>query len=136
MSYSEKEIKATVDAQRAFFRTGATLDVKWRIDRLKELRDAVLANEEAFGQARPCESRPQSHAGGPRTGGETGNWCVVRKDADIKDAARTSTEAAASMRCASTSWSREYRSGGQGIPGWEPTTENGASGNSPTHAQS
>ena len=51
MSYSENDIKATVDAQRAFFRTGATLDVKWRIDRLKELRDAVLANEEAFGQA-------------------------------------------------------------------------------------
>ena len=51
MSYSENDIKATVDAQRAFFRTGATLDVKWRIDRLKELRDAVLANEETFGQA-------------------------------------------------------------------------------------
>ena len=51
MSYSETDIKAIVDAQRAFFRSGATLDIRWRIGRLRELRDAVLANEEAFEQA-------------------------------------------------------------------------------------
>lgn len=51
MSYNVNDIKAIVDAQRAFFRTGATLDVKWRIARLKELRAAVIANEEAFEQA-------------------------------------------------------------------------------------
>ena len=51
MSYSETDIKAIVDAQRVFFRSGATLDIRWRIDRLRELRDAVLANEEAFEQA-------------------------------------------------------------------------------------
>ena len=51
MSYSEKDIREIVDAQRAYFRTGATLDVKWRIGQLKRLRDAVLANEEAFGKA-------------------------------------------------------------------------------------
>ena len=51
MSYSETDIKAIVDAQRAFFRSGATLDIRWRIGRLRELRDAILANEEAFEQA-------------------------------------------------------------------------------------
>lgn len=51
MSYTEKDIKEIVEAQRAYFRTGATLDVKWRIERLKQLRDAVLAYEEDFEQA-------------------------------------------------------------------------------------
>ena len=51
MSYSEKEIKAIVDAQRAYFRSGVTLDVKWRIEWLKKLRDAVIADEAAFEQA-------------------------------------------------------------------------------------
>lgn len=30
MKYTEEDIKAIVDAQRAYFRTGVTLDVKWR----------------------------------------------------------------------------------------------------------
>ena len=51
MSYTEKDIKEIVETQRAYFRTGATLDVKWRIERLKQLRDAVLAYEEDFEQA-------------------------------------------------------------------------------------
>ncbi len=40
-----------VEKQRAFFKTGATLDIKWRIARLKELRDAVAAHEEEFEKA-------------------------------------------------------------------------------------
>jgi len=41
----------TVEAQRAFFRTGTTLPVKWRIAQLKRLRDAVIAHEQEFEEA-------------------------------------------------------------------------------------
>ena len=39
------EIHETVEKQRAFFRTGKTLDVSWRIEQLKKLRDAVKRYE-------------------------------------------------------------------------------------------
>lgn len=45
------DIKAIVDSQRAYFRTGATLDVKWRIKQLKRLREAVKAHAEEMQQA-------------------------------------------------------------------------------------
>ena len=48
---TENEIRAIVDAQRKFFRTGTTLPVKWRIQQLKKLKTAVLANEEMFEEA-------------------------------------------------------------------------------------
>lgn len=48
MVYSEEDIRNVVLAQRAFFRTGQTLDVKWRIAQLKRLRRAVLAWEREF----------------------------------------------------------------------------------------
>ena len=51
MWYTETEIKGIVDAQRRFFRTGATLDVAWRIKRLKKLKAAVIAHEAEFEQA-------------------------------------------------------------------------------------
>lgn len=51
MPYTELEIKQIVDKQRRFFRSGATLDVKWRIAQLKRLRDAVAAHEEEFEDA-------------------------------------------------------------------------------------
>ena len=46
-----EDIKAIVDKQRAYFRTGATLDVKWRIEQLKKLRAAVKAHAEEMEQA-------------------------------------------------------------------------------------
>ncbi len=46
MAHTKESIHAAVEAQRAFFRTGATLDVKWRIEQLKKLKAAVIAHEE------------------------------------------------------------------------------------------
>ena len=42
--YSEAEIKEIVDKQREYFLSGQTLDIGWRIARLKELRDALKNN--------------------------------------------------------------------------------------------
>ena len=47
-SYSEESIREIVEAQRRFFRTGATLPVKWRIEQLKRLKKAVLEHEKEF----------------------------------------------------------------------------------------
>ena len=46
--YTEQEIHAVVEKQRAFFRSGKTLDVSWRIEQLNKLKAAVLAHEEEF----------------------------------------------------------------------------------------
>ena len=46
--YTEKDIQAIVSAQRKFFRTGATLPVKWRIEQLKKLKAAVIAHSDEF----------------------------------------------------------------------------------------
>ena len=46
--YTEQEIYNIVERQRAFFRSGETLDVSWRIAQLKKLKAAVLAHEEEF----------------------------------------------------------------------------------------
>ena len=46
--YTEQEIHTIAEKQRAFFRTGRTLDVSWRIQQLKKLKAAVLAHEEEF----------------------------------------------------------------------------------------
>ena len=51
MSDTESEIRDIVTAQRKFFRTGATLSVKWRIQQLKKLKKAVLEHETAFEEA-------------------------------------------------------------------------------------
>lgn len=51
MSYTETEIQDIVARQRAFFRTGATLDVAWRIKQLKKLKAAVIAHEVELEQA-------------------------------------------------------------------------------------
>ena len=51
MEYGQEEIQQVVLAQRTFFRTGQTLDVKWRIAQLKRLRRAVLSYEQEFEQA-------------------------------------------------------------------------------------
>lgn len=51
MSYTVSDIRQIVDAQRTFFRTGTTLDVKWRLRQLRKLRDAVIAHEREFEEA-------------------------------------------------------------------------------------
>ncbi len=50
-SYTESSIKAIVEAQRQFFRSGTTLPLKWRIQQLKKLRSAVAAYETRFEDA-------------------------------------------------------------------------------------
>ena len=49
--YTESDIRQIVDAQRRFFRTGATLPVSWRLKQLKRLKQAVLDHEAEFEQA-------------------------------------------------------------------------------------
>lgn len=51
MPYTINEIQEIVGKQRAFFRTGATLDVEWRKKQLRILRDAVIAHEKEFENA-------------------------------------------------------------------------------------
>lgn len=46
--YTETEIRTIVEKQRAFFRSGRTLDVKWRIEQLKKLKNDVIAHEQEF----------------------------------------------------------------------------------------
>lgn len=48
MAYTENEISGIVSRQRAFFRTGTTLDTGWRINQLKRLKAAVIAYEKEF----------------------------------------------------------------------------------------
>ncbi len=43
--WTEEQIRALLDGQRAFFRSGQTLDVGWRREQLKKLRQAVQAHE-------------------------------------------------------------------------------------------
>lgn len=48
MAYTENEISGIVSRQRAFFRTGTTLDTGWRINQLKRLKAAVISHEKEF----------------------------------------------------------------------------------------
>ena len=49
--YSESEIQEIVTTQRKFFRTGATLPIKWRIKQLKKLKKAVIEHEAELEEA-------------------------------------------------------------------------------------
>ena len=51
MGFTEESIKQVVLDQRAFFRSGQTLDVGWRIAQLKRLRKAVVEHECEFEEA-------------------------------------------------------------------------------------
>jgi aldehyde dehydrogenase (NAD+) len=51
MAYTQETVHAIVEKQRAFFRTGATLDVNWRIEQLKKLRQAVLDHRDMLEKA-------------------------------------------------------------------------------------
>ena len=42
MAWTQESIHAVIEKQRAYFQSGATLDVQFRMDRLKRLRQAVL----------------------------------------------------------------------------------------------
>ena len=49
--WTKEEIAAIVKEQRAFFRTGQTLDVNWRLAQLKALKEAVLRYEQKLENA-------------------------------------------------------------------------------------
>ncbi|MBQ7622531.1 MAG: aldehyde dehydrogenase family protein, partial [Bacteroidales bacterium] len=49
--YTEADIRSIVDAQRRYFRTGATLPVAWRLCQLRKLKAAVIAHEAEFEEA-------------------------------------------------------------------------------------
>ncbi len=49
--WTEEQIAALAEKQRCFFRTGKTLDVDWRLEQLRRLKAAVLANEKAIEEA-------------------------------------------------------------------------------------
>lgn len=51
MAYSNEEIRDIVEKQRGYFRSGATMDIDWRITQLKKLKAAVIAHEEEFERA-------------------------------------------------------------------------------------
>ena len=51
MAYTQETVHAIVEKQRAFFRIGATLDVNWRIEQLKKLRQAVLDHRDMLEKA-------------------------------------------------------------------------------------
>ena len=51
MAWTQETVHAVVEKQRAFFRTGATLDTGFRIEQLKKLKEAVLAHREMLEQA-------------------------------------------------------------------------------------
>ena len=51
MAHTQETVHAIVENQRRFFRTGATLDVNWRMEQLKKLKQAVLANRDMLEEA-------------------------------------------------------------------------------------
>lgn len=51
MTYTHEIIQKIVATQRSFFRSGITLDVKWRLQQLKKLKAAVIAREEELEKA-------------------------------------------------------------------------------------
>ena len=51
MAYTKEQIHDIVLGQRNYFRTGETLDLNWRIEQLKKLKEAVLANKEMLQEA-------------------------------------------------------------------------------------
>ena len=51
MPHTQESIHQTVLAQRRFFRAGATLDVAWRVEQLKKLKQAVLSHRQTLEEA-------------------------------------------------------------------------------------
>lgn len=48
MTYTQETVHEIVERQRRFFRTGKTLDVKWRREQLIKLKQAVIDNRETL----------------------------------------------------------------------------------------
>lgn len=46
MDWTKESVHALVSSQQNFFRTGETLDVRWRLARLKDLKAAILSHED------------------------------------------------------------------------------------------
>lgn len=74
------DVSALVESQREFFRTGQTLDVKWRLRQLRKLRKAVFAN------VREIENALAEDLG--RSAGETLICEVLTVLSEINDALR------------------------------------------------
>ena len=51
MIYTQEIVHAVVEKQRQFFRTGVTLDVNWRIEQLKKLKQAVMDHRDMLEKA-------------------------------------------------------------------------------------
>ena len=51
MTWTKDRIHEAVNAQRAFFRRGTTLDVSWRIEQLKKLRNTIRLFEQELTEA-------------------------------------------------------------------------------------
>ena len=51
MSYTQETIHGIVETQRAYFRSGETLPVAWRIEQLKKLKQAVLDRQDLLSDA-------------------------------------------------------------------------------------
>ena len=49
--WTKEEVHAAVDEQRTFFRTGETLDVNWRIDKLIRLKIGIQTHQKMLEQA-------------------------------------------------------------------------------------
>jgi len=49
--FTEQDIKDIVKKQRAFFQTGRTLDVSWRREQLKKLKEAVIKHQDELEKA-------------------------------------------------------------------------------------
>ncbi len=49
--YTQETVHGIVQKQRAFFRTGVTLDVNWRLEQLKKLKQAVIDHQELLEKA-------------------------------------------------------------------------------------
>ena len=49
--YTQETVHGIVQKQRQFFRTGVTLDVSWRLEQLKKLKQAVLDHQELLEKA-------------------------------------------------------------------------------------
>lgn len=46
MPHTQEEVHEIVEKQRSFFRTGATMDVSWRLEQLRKLKQAVIDHRE------------------------------------------------------------------------------------------
>lgn len=61
MQWDQEKVSQAFEAQRKFFKTGKTLDIGWRKEQLKKLRDAMIANEDMLCDALR-EDLGRSHA--------------------------------------------------------------------------